>query len=745
MVMSRLRFALPLLVLSACSPAPEPPVAPVSAPPPVASVPPAQAAASVALPNAGPPVAPVRPVTDVYFGTSVVDPYRWIETPSAERDAWTKGEADFTRQALDKLPGRAELLARIGQLDDGSVSVSDAEVWGGRTFYLRIAAGQNTQKLYVRDKSGTEKLLFDPDTVAQGDKHMSLDWFVPSLDGKLVAYGVSPSGSEQSVIHVVDATTGTILPDAIDRGDLGVTSWVDGRSFLYARLQKLPADAPPTAKYQHVRSYLHILGTNPDDDTLVFGQGGTPGVELTDDEWPVLVLEPGTATLIAAVHNGVKRERALYVAPRATLRKGEPPTWTKVVAYDDEVTGIAVHGDDLFLLTHHQADRFKVVQTRASHVDLAHAKVVVPEGDAVVNAIGAARDALYVKVLDGGMSRLRRLPYGGGAPEDVKLPGDGAITEMFVEPTQPGALFSFTSWTTSPSWLTYDPAKKTLADTKLQPLSSADFSGVTSVEVKAKSADGTMVPLSIVYPKSLPMDGSSPTYLSGYGSYGSVQNPKFDPTMLAWYERGGVYAKCHVRGGGEYGEAWHKGGMIATKQHTIDDFLGCAQYLIDQKYTSPAHLAGHGRSAGGITIGGAITQRPDLFAAALICEGATNALRDETQEGGPMNIPEFGSVKTEEGFKALYGMDAYAHVKDGTPYPAVLVTTGMNDPRVSPWEPMKMAARLQAATSSGKPVLLRVEYDAGHGIGSTKAQHDAEVADELAFLLAHLGGSASAK
>jgi prolyl oligopeptidase len=262
---------------------------------------------------------------------------------------------------------------------------------------------------------------------------------------------------------------------------------------------------------------------------------------------------------------------------------------------------------------------------------------------------------------------------------------------------------------------------------------------VESEEVKAKSADGTMVPLSIVHKRAITLDGSHPTWLEGYGSYGITLSPTFRPTLLAFFERGGIFAVAHVRGGGEYGEDWHLSGQKLTKQHTIDDMLAGAQYLIEHKYTSTGHLAGEGTSAGGVTIGGAITQRPDLFGAALIRVGDSDSLRSELMASGPANIPEFGTVKDPDGFKALYAMDAYQHVKPNTAYPAILLTTGTNDPRVAPWQAAKMAARLQASTNSGKPVLLRVDYDAGHGLGSTKTQRDEEQADEIAFLFWQLG------
>jgi len=363
----------------------------------------------------------------------------------------------------------------------------------------------------------------------------------------------------------------------------------------------------------------------------------------------------------------------------------------------------------------------------------------VPASEVVVTGISAAGDALYVQDLDGGIGRLRRLPYGNGSIQPVNLPFYGAIQSLVTNPTQAGAWMELVSWTKSPLWYSLDAKTDKLTDTALVAPSPVDYSQYESEEVKAKSADGTMVPLSIIHKRGLALDGSHPAWLAGYGAYGINYDPYFDPTMPVFLEHGGVFAVAHVRGGGEYGEDWHQAGQKLTKQHTIDDFIAGGEYLIEHKYTSASHLAGEGTSAGGITIGGAITQRPDLFGAALIRVGDSDSLRSETMASGPANIPEFGTVTEPDGFKALFAMDAYQHIKPNTPYPAVLLTTGANDPRVAPWQAAKMTARLQASTSSGKPILLRVEYDAGHGIGSTKSQRDIEFADDLAFLFWQLG------
>ncbi len=697
----------------------------------------------LAAAQSAPPKTPVRDVTEEYFGVKVTDPYRWLEnTSDPEVVAWMKAQNDYTREVLARIPHRDELLARITALDNASDVVSGVQVWGGRYFYYKTAPGSDNRKLYVRDSLGApERLLADPEkmTTAEG-KHYSIDYFQPSIDGTCVAYGVSPGGSENSVLHVVESATGKVLSDTVDRAEFASPSWLpDGKSFFYTRAQKLPPDAPPTAKYQKLKVYRHTLGADPDTEPLVFGYQANPSVKVDENDFAVVAYSPGAPKfLLGLVIHGVQREFDIYAIPLEG-QPGAKTVWKKVVDQSDDVTGLDVHGEHIYLLCHKDASRFKVLRTSLSAPDVAHAEVVVPPSEAVVTGISAAADALYIQNLDGGIGRLRRLPYTGGSIQSVKLPFEGAIQSLVTNPTESGAWLELTSWTKSPLWYSLDPKTDKLTDTALVPPSPVDFSQIESEEVKAKSADGTMIPLSIIHQSGISLDGSHPVWLSGYGAYGITYDPSFSPTWLAFLERGGIYAVAHVRGGGEYGEDWHLGGQLLTKHHTIEDFIACGEYLVEHKYTSPAHLAGEGTSAGGITIGGAITQRPDLFGAALIRVGDSDSLRSETMASGPANIPEFGTVKDADGFKALFAMDAYQHVKPNTPYPAVLLTTGANDPRVAPWQAAKMTARLQSSTSSGKPVLLRVDYDAGHGIGSTKSQRDSERADEVAFLLWQLG------
>jgi len=344
-----------------------------------------------------------------------------------------------------------------------------------------------------------------------------------------------------------------------------------------------------------------------------------------------------------------------------------------------------------------------------------------------------------VRERDGVLSRLWRVSLDGRSQNAVPLPFDGAIRDLTADPREPGALFSIQGWVQSPQVLSYDPASNATTDTGLMAPSSVDFSQLEAEEVFATGDDGTRIPLSILHKKGLALDGSHPTILTGYGAYGISLEPTFSPTALAWLERGNVLATAHIRGGGEYGEAWHLAGQKLTKLNTVFDFIACAEYLISHQYTAPKYLAGRGGSAGGITVGGALTWRPDLFGVILDQVGISDTLRVELTPNGPPNILEMGSVQTEEGFHGLYAMGAYFHVRDGTAYPAVLFTTGANDPRVAPWQMTKMAARVQAAARGDRPVLLRIDYDAGHGMGSTAGQNEMLTADLWAFTLWQMG------
>jgi prolyl oligopeptidase len=361
----------------------------------------------------------------------------------------------------------------------------------------------------------------------------------------------------------------------------------------------------------------------------------------------------------------------------------------------------------------------------------------VPGSERAVRGVRVVGDQLLVHDVDGGISRLRRVPLAGGEIEDVALPVDGTILEWTTDGAGSSALLVITSWTRPPAAYRFDGV---LRDTGWIRPSPVDFSDIEVRELRVPARDGVPLPLSVLHRKGMKLDGNNPLLLSGYGSYGYVPRRAFTPELMAWLECGGVYAVAGLRGGGEYGREWHVAGRRANKECTITDFIDCAEYLVQAGYTRPQRLAGEGASAGGIPTGGALVRRPGLWGAMVMQVPVTNPTRQEFSESGPINAREFGSASTEEGLHDLLIVDSYLRVTDGTPYPAVLLTTGLNDPRVTVWQPAKMAARLQAATSSGKPVLLRVDPHAGHGNGSTREQTNRLTADIFAFLLNQLAG-----
>ncbi len=701
-----------------------------------------------------PPAPPaVRPVTETHFGVTVSDPYRYFEGPKDPGlAAYFRAQSAYTRSVLDALPGRAALAARIAQLDNATETVTDVEPAGSTYFYLKRPAGVNTTRLYERPVAGgRERLLLDPDArfARSRAQHYSFDYFSPSPDGRYVAVGVSEGGSEQTVLHVIDARSGALLTDSIPRARYIPPSWrADGRSFYYFRIPSPPPNQPASDKDTRGVARLHVLGTNADRDTAIFGYGVRRDIPFALEDAVAIDVSRRTPWALAMVVHGVQNEIGVYAAPAGTAVNAAAP-WRRIATFTDDVTGAFAAGDTLYVNSHKGFPRHRLLALDLrGGAPLASARVAVPASGRVIEDATLAGDGVYLRDLVGGLSRVRLLALrANGAPgkvREIALPFAGAIGSVAADPLQPGATFPLTSWTQSPR--VYRTVRGSApADTRLRAKSPVDYSDITSKEVLAPSADGTLVPLSIVMRKDTILDGTHATWLDGYGAYGIVIRPAFSPVRLAWLERGGIYAECHPRGGGEYGEDWHFGAHIATKQRTVDDFIGCARYLIGQHFTQPGKLAGSGTSAGGVTIGNAIVQHPELWAAALDVVGDTNPVRDEFAEGGPANIPEFGTIASRTGWNALYGTDPYVHIRDGVAYPAVLAVTGANDPRVAPWIVAKFAARLQAATSSGKPVLLRVDYDAGHGyLGSSRAQAQALATDEDAFLLWQLGDPAFA-
>lgn len=690
-----------------------------------------------------PPAAETKPVVDDYFGNKVADPYRWMEAGPQDSHLmnFLKSQNDYARATLAAISGRDSILARIQQLDNAVATVGSWQRGGTSIFYTQTAPGANTASLLVRESGGASRTLLNPASLEKGGSHAAIDFYTPSWDGRYVIAGVSLGGSENSTIHVIETATARMLPDAITRTQYASPAWLgDSQSFYYSRLQKLPPGSPPSAIYEDQRAFLHVLGADPERDARVFGRGVSSSVNVPQAGFVGVATAPGSNYTFAFYSAGTTDPIRIFIAPSEKARDARAP-WRKIASTEDMVSPgadspIAVHESSVYLLVDKDAPNRKLISLDLDHPDMAHAPVVVPQSEAVLVGVYAAQDALYLASKRGVTFELRRSAYGPEYHwEKVPLPYGGTISNVDANVLAPGIIFRLESWTQSDQAFAYDPASNSVSNTALIAKHPADFSQVEAREVETPSADGTQVPLSILCKKGLTLDASHPALYEGYGSYGISIDPFFDSRALAWIERGGVLAVVHLRGGGEFGEAWHNAGRRETKQHTIDDMIAAARYLIDRRYTSPEHLAVRGTSAGGIAVGGAIVQHPDLFVAAIDNVGMTDMLRFQTTQGGAANIPEFGDVRDANAFKYLYAVSAYHHVVDGTRYPAVLGITGANDPRVPSWMVAKMIARLQKATASGRPILLRVDSDEGHGIGSSRTQRERLLADEFSFIL----------
>ena len=700
--------------------------------------------------DGGAPPAPSKSATDTFFGTTIEDTYRNFENKDDPAvAAWMKAQSDRAHATPERIPGRATLLQSLVKYD-AAVTERVAQVVrlpNDRWFLERRSATANQFKLFVRDGlSGSDKLLVDPEAIekATGKPH-AINWFRPSRDGRLAAYGLSKQGSEEAVLHLIDTQSGQEIGAPISRANYGGVDWArDGRSFVFNRLQEMKPGMAGTDKFQDSQIWLLKVGEPEAKARVVFGTA-IKGLDIGAAESPGVSIGYDGRWAVGAVFNGTQRELKAFVSPQNALLAGRPQ-WKKIIAASDEVTGLAYHGDVLYMVSHKGAPRSQVLALDLKKPDMAAARVVVAASDRVIVNIAAASDGLYVEARDGNVKKLFRQPYAGGPAREVKLPIEGSFelvdSESGATATDarlPGAVIFLQGWTRAAQIYAVG-ADGSVKNTGLQQQGPYDApTGVVAAEVKVKATDGAMVPMSILHKEGVVLDGNNPTLLYGYASYGVTEEPFFSSSRLAWLDAGGVYAIANPRGSSVYGEDWYRGGYQSTKPNTWNDFIACAEYLVAQKYTRPGRLGILGGSAGGILVGRAMTTRPDLFAAVVDAVGANDMLRAESTPNGVPNIPEFGSVKTEAGFRSLLAMSTYANIKPGTAYPAVLFTHGVNDPRVEVWESTKTAARMMTSTTSGKPVLLRLDYDAGHGIGNTKKQQLEERADMFAFLLWQMG------
>jgi prolyl oligopeptidase len=657
--------------------------------------------------------------------------------PGPGTTAWLNEEAGQARATLDRIPGRPALLARIRALAGASTSVRDIAVEAGRVFYLESAPGRDAAALCVRDGfAGRERVLVDPRRRPDGSDDAAIDWFSAAPGGRHVAFGLSRGGTGNSVLHVIDVDDGRDLPFEIDRTRLNrhMTWSPDGRSFYYARV---PEGAAGPRGDAHARVYRHVLGRETARDEVVFAPGVGGARDVPERGIPSIVLPAESRYAFAVVATRHDRDIAVHVALQRDLAAGRP-RWRKIVGTADEVVAIEAWKNDVYLLSRRDAPRHRILRMAAASEGLADARVLVPEGDAVIESMGLARDALYLRTMVAGVDRLERVRLGflgPGTREFVRMPFDTTIAEIVADPRRAGAFLRLEGWVQPPAVVEVDARSGDVRDTHLQPPPAADFSAIDEVRLYAPAADGTRIPITLLYRKTTRLTGDNPTLLVGYGSYGDSQSPRYDPARLAWLEQGGVFAVAHIRGGGEYGDTWHHAGRGASKENTVDDFIAACEFLEQYGFTNRNRLAIMGAGAGGIPAGGALVRRPDLVAALVARDPLVDPL---ALEPGP-DLAEFGSAATAQDRERLRALSPYAQVRDGMPYPGVLIAVGMDDPDADPAQAARLAARLQQATTSGNPVLLRVDFAGADALARAAPRRDEALADIFAFLFWQLG------
>jgi prolyl oligopeptidase len=610
----RAPFAALLVLATACSaPAPvaiAPPPPPPSAPPLLPPPPP-----SAAPELAAPPRPEPRPVTDTQHGVTLTDPFRWMEQPSSELDTLLAAETRAARRHLDALPERPALLARVRELSNAGVELRELALWKGTYVYLESEPGRDGRSLYARSGlTGVERRLIDSEFLGRQGARPAIESFTPSIDARYVAYAFSSGGASDGVLRLLQASNGAPLPDTLDPIASPTVAWqTDGRSFFYLRA---PGAASPVP-----RIHLHEIGQDPASDPPVFGPDLLPGLALNAGDLLDVRAPPGSRWVFAIVRRGGRVELDLYAALAADL-PDNPRAFTKIADADAHAAiAFDVHGDDLYLLSHQGAPRRRILRTSLSHPGAFRPSVLVPESDVVITALGVARDALYVHQLDHGLAQIRRVSFKGGHGELLPLPFEGSIPRWFVQPFAPGLLVQLGAPTVPPRFFAYDPRTKTVAPLPFVPPLPLDTSRITSTTSSARTADGTDIPLRLVFRSDLARDGAHPARLRALATHGELLDTTLRPTDLAWLERGGVVAFCHARGGGELGAEWHEAALRANKGRSVDDLLACAEALIRDRFSRPGRVAVEGEGPSLLLAAEALIRRPELFGAALLRGG----------------------------------------------------------------------------------------------------------------------------
>lgn len=669
-------------------------------------------------------------VVDRLHGVEVADPYRWLEeADKAEVRAWVDKQSEHTKGVLDKLPGRDKIHARLEKLlDIGTLGTPVPRQ--GRYFYTRRDGKQNQAILYVREGlKGKDRALVDPNTLA-ADGTVAMDWWFPSRDGKLLAYGLSKDGSEQSVLHIRDVATGKDLDDRIDRTRYCSVAWLpDGKGFYYTR-NPAAGSVPKGEENYHKHVFFHELGTEPAKDVKVLGEGRPA------EDMPSVALSPDGRWLAVTEHQGWAKSE-VFLAERV---KGKALTFLPLVEKVNAVFDVVVRNERLYVRTNHEAPRYRLFTVDPAKPARDQWQELIPEGKEVLDSVTAIGDLLVAEFMQQASSRLRLYDLAGKQRHEIKLPTLGTVAGLGGEWDGKELLFGFQSFTV-PQSIYHCSFESLTAAPELWDRVQADidFAKYEVEQVKYPSKDGTEITMFLAHKKGLEKNGKTSTLLYGYGGFNISLTPVFSASRFLFLEQGGLIAIPNLRGGGEYGEEWHQAGMLGKKQNVFDDFLGAADWLIREKYTSSPHLVIQGGSNGGLLVGAAVTQRPEVFRAVVCQVPLLDMVRYHKFLIARLWIPEYGSADAADQFKWLYAYSPYHRVKDGTAYPAVLLEAAESDSRVDALHARKMAARLQAATSSDQPILLRLETKAGHGAGKPRGKIVEELTDTWSFIFWQLG------
>jgi prolyl oligopeptidase len=691
-----------------------------------------------------PPPMPAQNVPDVHWGVTVDDPYRFLEqVKDPAVMSWMKGQAEATDSILKRIPGRSTILAALKEKESvgGTVISSIYRTKNNRWFYLKRSQGQSQAKLVWRDGvNGEEKLLVDPEQISKemGKPH-AVQSFHPSPDGKLLAYGMHASGAEIGNMYVIDVASGQAVLPPIDRVRFAAVSWrQDGQALFFSRLRPGFETMRSTERFADTgRYYLDLKAPNPDQ--LIFSGSKYPELKLPNFATGYVQEIPGTDLAGMVVNFGVDRRLAMYVAKLDQVLAGQAK-WQEVFNQSADVREVDMGHGHVYLRSALNAPRFKVLKLKLSELDIQKAELVLPESEGVLRAISVAQDALYVTRREGVNTSLLRLPIAGKGPfEKIALPLEGNVTVSGSVDHQ-DLVVAVSTWTQALRRFVFTPAKAQFTRLNLAPpVEPVQRAEVIAKEVMVTSHDGVKVPVSIIMRKDAVLNGQNPTILYGYGAYGTTEEPSRSNNVMTWVERGGIYAFAHVRGGGALGSQWHEAGQKITKFNTWKDGIAAAEWLIANGYTKASKLGIYGGSAGGIFVGRAMTERPDLFAAAVPSVPVLDMVRSEQRANGVANVPEYGTVKVEAEFHALLRNSSYHAIQNGNRYPATMLMHGVNDSRVDVWQSLKYASRLADAQKGQQAVLLRLDYEAGHGAGSGADQANQRTADLQAFMLWQMG------